>query len=422
MKYTKVPLVTISDDDSDEDEIYNRDNGQQFGSESCIRLIDVDGDGRDDILLGAASSVDLNQVAVLSYDVKKYCALNSTTLWMGDDKNLERPWNIYQAAALPDFDGDGVPEVLISHGGDPTLPPQEHNRKSGRLIVFSGATGKSFGERYLNMPENKETYMSPVIYTCKDGSQYIFFGSGGETVPGDLMIISVPDFYRYVMHKGPNAKVPGTRGAYNHWPKRGRSAKGILTLFNTPAPGYFNDDDTLDFMLHWSTGEWPFYNHSIAYVINGKDGKFLWSLNSSMYEMSSDLVLQTKEQYRDMYLFRVKGRTSKVYRDSHGAIHGVGVQRNITKRHRPSSKKHKGTTAKELEEYEKDYAKNHYLCSELADANIKAETFLMDRSLVNQPIKALEYGAEKYTYGKNAFVFYHYVYLVLFMKRGEDCY
>ena len=31
-------------------------------------------------------------------------------------------------------------------------------------------------------------------------------------------------------------------------------------FYSTPAPGYFNDDDVIDFMVHWSVGAWPFYN------------------------------------------------------------------------------------------------------------------------------------------------------------------
>lgn len=60
---------------------------------------------------------------------------------------------------------------------------QTHIRDSGRLIIVNGATGKSLG-RYFEMPEGKETYMSPIMHERKDGSLYILFGHGGETVPG----------------------------------------------------------------------------------------------------------------------------------------------------------------------------------------------------------------------------------------------
>lgn len=35
-----------------------------------------------------------------------------------------------------------------------------------------------------------------------------------------------------------------------------------LLFYSTPAPGYFDEDDVLDFMVHWSTGAWPMYNAS----------------------------------------------------------------------------------------------------------------------------------------------------------------
>lgn len=35
-----------------------------------------------------------------------------------------------------------------------------------------------------------------------------------------------------------------------------------LHNYSTPAPGYFDEDDVLDFMVHWSTGAWPMYNAS----------------------------------------------------------------------------------------------------------------------------------------------------------------
>ncbi len=38
----------------------------------------------------------------------------------------------------------------------------------------------------------------------------------------------------------------------------------ISCCFSSPAPGYFNDDDVLDFMIHFNVGFWPLYNHSLV--------------------------------------------------------------------------------------------------------------------------------------------------------------
>ena len=36
-------------------------------------------------------------------------------------KYIKRGWNIYAPAALPDLDEDGVRDIVIAHGGDPTV-------------------------------------------------------------------------------------------------------------------------------------------------------------------------------------------------------------------------------------------------------------------------------------------------------------
>lgn len=64
-------------------------------------------------------------------------------------------------------------------------------------------------------------------------------------------------------------------------------------------------------------------------IISGKDGTILWRADMKNYEMSSDLTLQTTEPYRDLYLYKMKGRGAHVYKDLTGEIHGVGVQRNV---------------------------------------------------------------------------------------------
>lgn len=37
---------------------------------------------------------------------------------------MKPTWNTYQVLALPDFDQDGVPEVLVTNGGDPDKDPE----------------------------------------------------------------------------------------------------------------------------------------------------------------------------------------------------------------------------------------------------------------------------------------------------------
>lgn len=51
------------------------------------------------------------------------------------------------------------------------------------MLAMNSATGEVIGKPFL-IPDFKESYTLPVVYTFPDGSQYIIFGSGGETVSG----------------------------------------------------------------------------------------------------------------------------------------------------------------------------------------------------------------------------------------------
>lgn len=61
---------------------------------------------------------------------------------------------------------------------------QEDNRPSNDLLILSSASGQLIGERKLAIPDHKETHCDQVIYEQPDKSQYILFGSGGETSAG----------------------------------------------------------------------------------------------------------------------------------------------------------------------------------------------------------------------------------------------
>ena len=37
--------------------------------------------------------------------------------------HFNRTWNTFQALTMVDFDGDGVAEILVAHGGDPYATP-----------------------------------------------------------------------------------------------------------------------------------------------------------------------------------------------------------------------------------------------------------------------------------------------------------
>ncbi|KAL3856649.1 hypothetical protein ACJMK2_011377 [Sinanodonta woodiana] len=293
---------------------------------------DVNKDGKKDCI-GAGRHAILN-----AFDPYK-----GVILWEREVGTfLRTDWNTYLPRALPDWDGDGVPEILVVNGGAPIIPSTVHNRTAGRLIVFSGATGRQLGVRYLEIPHSKESYMSPVIYKSKTGSSYILFGSGGETVPGmNLLYIQCSLIYRlFDMIKG--VMVPPVIvdvngdgiddiivNSYGGWVLLldGVNLRPIWTAefngmesYSTPAPGYFDNDDYLDFMMHHNVGAWPYYNSSYTTILSGKDGSKLWTLQSNLLETNSDFTLRTQQNHRDIFVFRVKGRDSSIMYNTDGEI------------------------------------------------------------------------------------------------------
>ena len=45
----------------------------------------------------------------------------------------------------------------------------------------------------MGVPDNKESYYSPQLYTLPDGVQIVLFGTGGETHGGSLWRITLKD-------------------------------------------------------------------------------------------------------------------------------------------------------------------------------------------------------------------------------------
>ena len=70
---------------------------------------------------------------------------------------------------------------------------------TGRLILFSGKTGHVL--QFGNVPDDRETYCSPVVYSTSNGTDIVLFGTGGETHPGALWAIGLMDLYHGLTEK-----------------------------------------------------------------------------------------------------------------------------------------------------------------------------------------------------------------------------
>lgn len=91
------------------------------------------------------------------------------------------PFNYFRPDLIRDANGDSVPDIVVVHGGNDTIPAGAP-RDPGYLAVISGADGAVLAVHVA--PDGREMYMSPVVYERPDGSEWVIFGTGGETQGG----------------------------------------------------------------------------------------------------------------------------------------------------------------------------------------------------------------------------------------------
>ncbi len=235
---------------------------------------------------------------------------NGDLLWSLDysQLNIEDSikMNVYNGQFISDENNDDIDDIVITIGGT----GKDDARIPGVLTVISGSDGHviSVGE----MPDQKETYCSPLIMDVgADGNLDVIFGSGGETIQGNLWSVPLGDLLESNMsnaqiieegiNKGfiappsfadmnndnvPDILIPTMDGQL-----KVRDGVDLSILwevshdnseaYTQPSIGHLNNDEIPDVYMKFHIGEWPQYSSAIFQQIDGANGN----------SMSTDTVI-----------------------------------------------------------------------------------------------------------------------------------
>ncbi|MBA4054203.1 MAG: hypothetical protein C0490_05775, partial [Marivirga sp.] len=289
-------------------------------------LKDITGDKTDDIFIGGRSS--------------QFMAINGKTgeiIWKFDGKKGKVKWfNFYTGQFIKDQDNDGVEDILISNGGNVLAQPFDtKNRYPGNLVVISAKTGKLLAQ--APVPDGKEIYISVIALPTSDGKDYkVIFGTGGETIGGNLYATTLSDVVKGDLSKAklldssPNKgyvgppiwvdinndsvldivanAVEGKLIAFD-----GNTYKPLWSVkmpeteaYSSVAPGYFTGEDNVpDFFVTYAVGQWPDLGWSSQFMVNGASGRIEYLDSLGSYQTSTPVVFDVNGDGVDEALLNV---------------------------------------------------------------------------------------------------------------------
>lgn len=319
---------------------------QMFGS---ALLFDIDGDDVDDIIIGGRSGELIAMNGRSGEEIWRFYNANDL-----ETIGLKKVFNFYNPQPIPDQDGDGTKDIIVSNGGDVMVRPHDPNRPAGHLIVVSGKTGKHIA--HAAMPDGKEIYMSVTVSeNAQKGDIEIIFGTGGETIGGNLYVDYLSSVLKgdlsgaKILHSSESKGYisPVARADFNNDGMLDivvNSVDGRLVLidgasfelvwqltipateaYSMPCLGHFNDDDVLDIFISYGQGIWPNIEWGVQKMINGKTGQVEFEDELGYYQSSSPIAVDLTGDGIDevMMSFNFVGKDSVDQRIFQNSLIGI---------------------------------------------------------------------------------------------------
>jgi outer membrane protein assembly factor BamB len=285
---------------------------QIFGSAT---LLDINGDGVEDVVIGGRSAI-----------LQAIDGRDGTLIWDFVETNQlkklvqKKYFNFYNPQLIPDITGDGLPEIIVSNGGNVLKAPYDPDRPAGRIIVIDSSSGKIIIE--AETPDKKETYHSVTMSNHVQIDEIeVVFGTGGETIGGKLYVVGLKDILNGDIKKAKvlaknedkgfvapavwadlnkdgiediiaNA-VDGKVYAFDGLTKKLIWEVSIpdTEIYSSPAVGFFTKDQTLDVFVNANIGIWPLFTDCSNVMIDGESGKIKYKQNFGSFQSTSPLAL-----------------------------------------------------------------------------------------------------------------------------------
>ncbi|MFT7034718.1 MAG: outer membrane protein assembly factor BamB [Cyclobacteriaceae bacterium] len=310
---------------------------QIFGSAS---LKDLNNDGIKDVIINGRSA-----------ELQAISGGDGTIIWRFDKKtkyrNKASKWfNFYNPQFIPDQNGDGHEDILITNGGDVMIEAFDPNRPAGNLMIIDSHSGEIIS--LAPMPDGKETYMS--VSACKkyDSDDYaIILGTGGETIGGSLFLTYLSDVLKGDISSAIPLATSKTNGftappvwvditedsipdivanagdgrllAFNG---KGHEPIWAVTMKDTEAyssisVGHFTEDNIPDFFVSYAQGSWPNLEWAKQFMVNGKNGKIEFTDSLGYLQLTTPVAADLNSDYRDEAILNMNyQQIDSIYRKS----------------------------------------------------------------------------------------------------------
>ena len=287
---------------------------------------DLTGNGLPDVIIGG------RQAELMAID-----GLSGDILWQfyqgaaPGAASADGWFNFYTAQVTPDLDDDCVQDVLVANGGDPSSRPFEP-RPPGHVMLLSGKSGELIS--FLQIPDGRETYMSPLLYQDERARTATIFGSGGSTWGGSLWqaplsaILEADPTAVLELANTPNKGfiAPASLGDFDgdgRLDAVAASSEGVVVavdldgqvLFealvddaeshNAPLLAYVDDDEAPEVFVSMSLGAFPGFNGARHLLLDGSTGDVLLDQTFGVFASSGNIAVNLDEDPADEIILAV---------------------------------------------------------------------------------------------------------------------